>query len=145
MNAQLKLPCYWWYLPDSGELMTDGLPVVRLEPLVARVFDVLIAEPGRVVSRDELFERVWSDRVVIDAALTRCVAVIRAALNDKVPHRYLETLPKRGYRFIGRIEDCTYRADCAGSATASSRPSIAPCLTLIPGCSTRNSPAGVIR
>lgn len=135
----------WWYFPDSGELVSDA-SMTRLEPRVAEVFEALLSRPGQVLSRDALLDAVWGDRVVIDAALTRCIAAIRRALGDGPPWRYVETLPKRGYRFVGRAADCATGTLCARSAGRSARdPSPAPCLIVMPGRSTRSSPAGVIR
>ena len=135
-----------WYLPDSGELMGDHHGRRRLEPVVAQVLDALLQRAGQVVSRRSLFDQVWRDRVVIDAALTRCISIIRSSLGDRPPHRYLETLPKRGYRFIGKVETCSCTSTGFAAVTGGPiDPTVAPCLTLIPGLSTRSSPSGVIR
>ncbi|HEX6623743.1 MAG TPA: winged helix-turn-helix domain-containing protein [Pyrinomonadaceae bacterium] len=72
--------------------------------LTPRAFDVLrylIERPDRVVEKQELFERVWKEKFVSDNALTRTVKEIRQALGDSADApRYIETVPKRGYRFI---------------------------------------------
>lgn len=145
LHPQADAPPSWWYCPETGDLVRDRIET-RLEPRVARVFEALISRPGRVLARDQLFDLVWGDRVVVDAALTRCVAAIRAALRDHPPHHYIETLPKRGYRFLGAIEDCESNASCVLPGRAPETcPSVAPCLFLIPGRRTRSSPSGVIR
>jgi DNA-binding winged helix-turn-helix (wHTH) protein len=123
-----------WYLSESGELIDPAGTVRRLEPRVAEVLDTLLERPGHVVSRTELFEQVWRDRIVIDAALTRCVAQIRAALDDRPPHRYVETLPKRGYRFIGRVSACGYTRTPDRIDVRAQRP--VPCLALRPESAT---------
>ncbi|HEY7544081.1 MAG TPA: LpqB family beta-propeller domain-containing protein, partial [Blastocatellia bacterium] len=72
--------------------------------LTPRAFDVLlflIENRGRVVEKQELFERIWKDAFVTDNALTRAVKEIRQAIGDDADSpRYIETVPRRGYRFI---------------------------------------------
>ena len=76
--------------------------------LTPRAFDVLIAllrQPGRVVEKRELFDQVWGDTIVTDNALTKVIKEIRHTLGDDADApRYIETVPKRGYRFIGKVE-----------------------------------------
>ena len=66
---------------------------------------LLASEPGRVFSKQELFDRVWGLEVVEDVTLSRCISDLRRALGDdaRAP-RYIETLPKRGYRLIAGLE-----------------------------------------
>jgi TolB-like protein/DNA-binding winged helix-turn-helix (wHTH) protein/Tfp pilus assembly protein PilF len=82
----------------------NGRPVT----LTPRAFDVLIfllENPGRVVEKGELFEQVWKDTFVSDNALTKIIKEIRHALEDSAElPRYIETVKKRGYRFIGEVE-----------------------------------------
>ena len=95
------------YDPVSGELYRRENSCVRFEPVVAAVLDRLIAEPGRIVSRAVLLDSVWGDRVVVEESVTRCVSLIRTAFDDQRPHRVIETLPKRGYRFVAPVRRCT--------------------------------------
>ncbi|HEY8559878.1 MAG TPA: winged helix-turn-helix domain-containing protein [Pyrinomonadaceae bacterium] len=80
----------------------------RSVTLTPRAFDVLLVlleSGGRTVEKQELFERVWKDTFVSDNALTKIVKELRHALEDSShAPRYIETVPKRGYRFIGEIE-----------------------------------------
>src|ERR1041385_8442232 len=89
----------------TGELLSADKPV-RLPPQPARVLDVLASNAGRLVTRDELREKVWSDDTFVDfeQGLNFCIKQIRDALGDdaKAP-TYIETLPKRGYRFLARV------------------------------------------
>src|SRR6266567_2818233 len=77
--------------------------------LTPRAFDVLIVllrQPGRVVEKRELFNQVWGNTVVTDNALTKIIKEIRQTLDDDAnAPRYIETVPKRGYRFIGEVEE----------------------------------------
>lgn len=78
----------------------------RLQPQPARVLAVLLEHAGEVVSRETLRQRVWSDGTFVDfeRGLNFCVAQIRSALGDSAESpRYIETLPRRGYRFIAPV------------------------------------------
>jgi len=92
--------------PASGELRRDGVQV-KLQPQPARVLAMLTARPGEVVSRDELRQLVWADGTFVDfeRGLNFCVAQIRSALGDSAESpRFVETLPRRGYRFIAPVQ-----------------------------------------
>jgi DNA-binding winged helix-turn-helix (wHTH) protein/TolB-like protein len=93
--------------PLAGELRRDGV-TTRLEPQPARVLAVLVERAGEVVSREELQQRVWSGDTFVDfeRGLNYCIAQIRAALGESASEpRFVETLPRRGYRFIASIQD----------------------------------------
>ncbi|HEY3567031.1 MAG TPA: winged helix-turn-helix domain-containing protein [Thermoanaerobaculia bacterium] len=87
---------------DSGELLRDGSPVTTLQPQPARVLELLASRSGEVVGREEIRQLVWGESFVdFDASLNFCVKQIRRALGDSATSpRYLETLPRRGYRFL---------------------------------------------
>lgn len=92
--------------PKSLELRESG-SLVRLRQQPAKVLGVLLANPGGVVTREELRAQVWgSDTLVdFDQGLNYCVKEIRAALGDNADAPfYVETLPRRGYRWIGHVE-----------------------------------------
>lgn len=104
----------------TGELHKQGRPV-RLPPQPARVLEVLVSNAGRLVTRDELREQVWSGGTFVDfeQGLNFCIKQIRAALGDdaKAP-RYVETLPRRGYRFVAQVErPAALPAPAAGRVT----------------------------
>src|SRR5262245_38552627 len=92
--------------PASGEIEgPEG--TVRLEPQPAKVLAFLAERHGRVVSREELQRAVWPDGTFVDfeRGLNYCVAKIRAALGDSATEpRLIETLPRRGYRFLVPVE-----------------------------------------
>lgn len=92
---------------DTGELHRstagDGpRSVHRLAPQPARLLSMLIEQPGRIVTREEIRQRLWPDVTVdFEQGLHFCVRQIRAALGDTADNpRYIETLPRRGYRLI---------------------------------------------
>jgi DNA-binding winged helix-turn-helix (wHTH) protein/TolB-like protein len=90
--------------PSSGELRRSD-DVVRLTPQSAQVLQLLLEHAGQVVSRNELRERIWPDTTVeFDQGLSFCVRQLRIALGDNAGEpSYIETLPKRGYRFVAPV------------------------------------------
>ena len=91
--------------PKSGELRRDGAPVkLQLQP--AKVLLLLAERPGVVLTREEIEERIWGKEYIVGAENLRfCIRQIRAALGDDAENpRYIETLPKVGYRFIAQAE-----------------------------------------
>ncbi len=90
---------------ESGELF-KGSVRVHLQEQPFRVLVALLDRPGEVVTRDQLRERLWPDDTFVDFdhALTTAVKKLRRILNDSATHpRYIETLPKRGYRFVAPV------------------------------------------
>lgn len=94
----------WTLKRDSGELLRDGR-TVRLRGQSQHVLEALLERPGEVVTRDELIARLWPKGIVdFDTALNSAVRRLRSALDDDAETpRHIETLPRRGYRFIGSI------------------------------------------
>jgi DNA-binding winged helix-turn-helix (wHTH) protein/TolB-like protein len=92
--------------PASGELLR-GTERIRLQDLPFRLLTTLLERPGELVGRAELGQRLWPPGTFVDydAGLNTAVAKLREALGDD-PDRpsFIETIPKRGYRFIGKVE-----------------------------------------
>jgi DNA-binding winged helix-turn-helix (wHTH) protein/Tol biopolymer transport system component len=87
----------------SGELRRHGA-LVRLQPQPFRVLALLITRAGEVVTREEIQAEVWPAGTFVDfeQSLNFCIRQIRGALGDSaLAPRFIETLPKRGYRWIG--------------------------------------------
>ena len=94
----------WVLRPSSGELLRDG-NTQRLAQQPLRMLTELLQHPGEVVTRERLVQVLWPKGVVdFDNSLNAAVRKLRVALNDdsETP-RYIETLPRIGYRFIGSI------------------------------------------
>jgi DNA-binding winged helix-turn-helix (wHTH) protein/TolB-like protein/Flp pilus assembly protein TadD len=76
-------------------------------PITGKVFDVLlvfVTSPGRLLTKDELMERVWSDEFVEEGNLARNVSTLRKILGDtEKQHRYIATVPGHGYRFVAEV------------------------------------------
>ena len=78
----------------------------KLTPRAFEVLVYLLEHRGRTVEKQELFDEVWKDRFVSDNALTRIIKEIRQVIGDDAnAPRYIETVPKRGYRFIAEVTD----------------------------------------
>ena len=91
----------------AGQLRKLGLKV-RLPDQAFEVLAVLLEHPGVVVTREELHRRLWPENVFVDFDnnLNSAVARVREALSDSAEHpRFIETLPKRGYRFIASVSE----------------------------------------
>jgi TolB-like protein/DNA-binding winged helix-turn-helix (wHTH) protein/cytochrome c-type biogenesis protein CcmH/NrfG len=89
----------------SSELRKGGLRI-HIEDQPFRILEVLVSRPGEVVTREELREAIWGEdtHVDFDRSLTRGVNKVRVALGDSASNpRFLETLPRRGYRFVAPV------------------------------------------
>src|SRR5688572_29796450 len=90
--------------PADRRLRRAGVPV----ELNARYLDALIllvGEAGRLVSKDRFLEEVWRGIPVTDEALTQCIKTLRRQLGDDAANpRFIETVPKHGYRFLAAVE-----------------------------------------
>lgn len=92
--------------PATGELRKEGTRV-RLQEQPARILTVLLRSAGRVVTREELRDMLWSADTFVDFdhGLNTAVRKIRSALDDSAEApRFIETLAKRGYRFLSPVE-----------------------------------------
>ncbi len=92
-------------LPESLELRREG-DVVPLRPQLAKALVLLSSRPGRIVTREELRALLWADTVVdFDKSLNFVILQLRRALGDDAAHpRYVETVPRRGYRFVASMK-----------------------------------------
>jgi len=117
-------------LEPRGGLMFGGREV-RLTPKALALLSFLAERPGKVVTKEELFAAVWPNTTVGDAALVTCIQEVRKALRDNARRpRYIETLHRRGYRFIGGNASSTARSRASAVSETSDlplpdRPSIA--------------------
>jgi DNA-binding winged helix-turn-helix (wHTH) protein len=123
-----------WF--DSGELRSAGLKIrVQQQPL--KVLQILLESPGKVVSRDDLRNRLWANESFgdFDQAVNIAIGKLRSALGDSAESpRYIETLPKHGYRFIAEVSivdsDGRSGRQASGSPTSSARTSASGDLNL---------------
>ena len=90
---------------QSGEVRKAGLRI-RVQQQPMKLLEILLEHPGEVVTREELRSRVWPDESFgdFDQALNIAIGKLRSALGDSAESpRFIETLPKRGYRFIADV------------------------------------------
>ncbi len=94
------------YWIDSGErLLRRSGELIPLPPKAVDTLMVLLAGAGRMVDKGDLMQAVWPDTFVEEGALTRNISLIRKALGDtKEEGGYIETIPKRGYRFAAEVQ-----------------------------------------
>ncbi len=92
--------------PDRGELSRRGIPI-KLQDQTLQTLCYLVERPNQIVSREELRAHLWPDTYVdFDLALNTAVRKLRQALSDSAENpRFIETLPKRGYRFIAPVDE----------------------------------------
>jgi DNA-binding winged helix-turn-helix (wHTH) protein/TolB-like protein len=93
------------FTTSTGELRRGDVPV-RLQAQPARVLSALVSRPGEIVTRDTLQREIWSNGTHVDfeRGLNFCIAQVRTALGDSADSpRYIETVPKQGYRFIAPV------------------------------------------
>jgi Tol biopolymer transport system component/serine/threonine protein kinase len=91
---------------STGELRNRGVRVM-LAPQAFRVLAALASRPGELITRDELQRILWPNETVVefDQSINTAIKRIRNALNDSSDKpRYIETLPRRGYRFVAQVE-----------------------------------------
>ena len=108
---------------DSGELLRAGSPV-KLQPQPAKILEILASRSGEVVSREEIREAVWGDSFVdFDSSLNFCIKQIRRALGDSATSpAFVETVPRRGYRFLQPVHVEPAVGAPAGPAAGPVRP-----------------------
>jgi len=82
-------------------LLRQGRPV-PLTPKVFEVLRVLVQNSGHLVEKEELLQEIWPDSFVEEANLNRSVSILRKALGED-SSRYIQTVPKRGYRFVAPV------------------------------------------
>jgi DNA-binding winged helix-turn-helix (wHTH) protein/tetratricopeptide (TPR) repeat protein len=88
----------------AGRLVRGGKPI-DLRPKVVAVLCYLLERPGALVSNEELFRAIWNGVAVSENVLTKAVSELRAALEDDPRRpRFIETVHRRGFRFIGPVQ-----------------------------------------
>src|SRR5579863_2094714 len=91
---------------DAGELRKNGLRL-KLSEQPFQILAMLVEKPGEIVSREYLRDRLWPGDTFVDFdhGLNNAVMRLREVLGDSSDHpRFIETLPRRGYRFIAPLE-----------------------------------------
>src|SRR5262245_12753459 len=106
--------------PRTGEIWKDGTRTVLPEQLY-RVLAILVREHGSLVSRDDLRRALWPDDTFVDfeQGLNAVIKRLREALGDSASSpRFIETIPRRGYRFIATIDGVPYEPSVEAAVEA---------------------------
>lgn len=90
-------------LDADGRVLYRGAERVALTPKAVDLLVVLVQARGRPVAKDELLRTVWAGTVVEEGSLASHVSLLRKALDAGGGEGFIETLPKRGYRFAGPV------------------------------------------
>jgi TolB-like protein/DNA-binding winged helix-turn-helix (wHTH) protein/tetratricopeptide (TPR) repeat protein len=114
----------WSLDQGTGELERDGKRQ-RLQDLPLQILNELVSRPGELVTRERLIAKLWPQGVVdFETGLNTAVSKLRFALGDSAETpRYIETVPRKGYRFIGSIAgDIAHRSPVLESAAPAAKP-----------------------
>lgn len=106
---------------DTGELRKDGKAQTRLREQAARVLVLLLKRPQDLVTREELRERLWASNTFVDFdhGMNTAINQLRNALGDEASNpRFIQTLPRKGYRFIAPVEIAADGPAVPGNAAA---------------------------
>jgi Tol biopolymer transport system component/DNA-binding winged helix-turn-helix (wHTH) protein len=108
IKPAIKKPCKigkWQFYPIDGKLKSVDNSV-KLQPRLSLLLSIFIANVNALIPREKLIEILWKDKIVNEDALSRCIAELRSALGDERQNpKFIETIPKKGYRFIYQIGD----------------------------------------
>src|SRR5688500_6625115 len=92
-------------LDAANARLTRGSQAIALQPKAFDVLAYLLEKAGSLVTQEELIDAVWPDTIVGDSSLKSCIRQIRQALGDGVKEpRFIETVHRRGYRFIAPLD-----------------------------------------
>ena len=106
--------------PSEGKLLREG-ETVTLTPKALEALVLLVRKPGRLIEKEELIASLWPDTFVEEANLAHHIWRLRKALDDtKDDESYIETVPKRGYRFVADVTELTEEADVLGQTVQES-------------------------
>jgi len=108
IQPAIKQPCKlggWQFDPSDGRLKNVDNSV-KLQPRLSLLLALFIANVDELLTREQLTEILWKNKIVNEDALSRCIAELRAALGDNRQNpKFIETIPKKGYRFIYPLND----------------------------------------
>ena len=107
----------WWYLPEQDKLVKvdasgEVTATADLDNLCQKAMNYFIVNAGRLITRDEILADVWGVRDVSDGRISRVIRVLRVALGDDSREpKYIETIPKRGFRFIAPVVEVVAKVE----------------------------------
>src|SRR5258706_13300532 len=100
------------YRVDTGQFrLTKSGRAEPINPTVFKILQILLERAGDSVTKEELMKCVWPDSFVEEGNLNRNMSTLRKALDEKPSdHKFIETIPKTGYRFIAPVRAIDYQA-----------------------------------
>ncbi len=127
MSQPIK-PCYEFgpfHLNVEERLLARDGAVISLTPKAFDLLLVLVAQPGHLLTKEELMQALWPDAIVEETNLAWNISHVRKALGDGGDGangaRYIETVPRRGYRFVGEVREV---AQSNGQPSRESKPQL---------------------
>jgi DNA-binding winged helix-turn-helix (wHTH) protein/Tfp pilus assembly protein PilF len=130
------------FLLDAGSyrLVRDGKPI-PLSPKIIDLLLYLIARESALVPKDELFTALWPDVAVTDNALTQAVSELRQALGDDPGQPvYIQTVARRGYRFIAPVESSIHQVVPVHALAQGASPTRPPAIAVLDFSNVTNDP-----
>ncbi|MBI3651886.1 MAG: PD40 domain-containing protein [Acidobacteria bacterium] len=101
-----------FHLDTATTCLHHQQELIRLTPKVFDVLVLLVQSKGRLIERDELLDTVWFNTAVEEANLTQSISILRSKLGcGQNGQRYIETIPKRGYRFVAPVREFDYEEE----------------------------------
>src|SRR5262245_51997837 len=129
MPAEKPLAAEPWRVDWANECVWQGGAMVGLPPKTFAVLRLLMEQAGQLVTKEALLEAIWPDAVVTEAVLTVCIGELRKVLRDSAQApRFIQTVHRRGYRFIGHLPTATAPAPPASSPALPITPAAPPLL-----------------
>ena len=90
---------------DAGRgVLSQGETIINITPKAVEILRLLVENRGETVSKEEIFAEVWPDSFVEEANLSHHIFKLRKALGESEERKLIETVPKRGYRFVGVVD-----------------------------------------
>jgi len=105
INAPMQQPDHLqidaWLADRKANTLSAGSVSKKIEPKTMDVLFLLMTNPGQVLSKDDIMQNIWGDAVVGEDTLARAISMLRKAFDDDARNpQYIQTIPKRGYRFL---------------------------------------------
>ena len=105
-NAGVSFRFGPFHLDTRAEELRRGHEPVPLTPKVFQLLLLLVENPGRLITKRELLDKIWGHTNVEEGSVTRAVTSLRSALNDSASGpEYVQTVPRRGYRFVATVQN----------------------------------------
>src|SRR5688500_4966010 len=90
----------------SRKILLRGEKPVPLTPKVVDTLEILLEKPGELVEKETLMQKIWQDHFVEEGNVTSNIKMLRKALgDDAAAPQFIETVPRRGYRFIAEVNE----------------------------------------